>query len=194
MEDSFFSTKFSSVNDEINTIKEQNDEINYNGNIAKVKVKVKKEILNSEFTVDDACDFVKKVFTAAGEREISVGDGVDIWIVKKDDNTDDNDSNNNSNSNSKNNNDNNRHSTDSNNNNYYGNSDIVNNLMNEDADSLNISMESEALPIQDKEYENSSLKESIEKNINLKSSAEKKVYRKKGAFHVEKRFFSLTKS
>ena len=34
-------------------------------------------------TLDDALKLVKKVFLAAAEREISVGDGVDVWLVKR---------------------------------------------------------------------------------------------------------------
>ena len=39
--------------------------------------------LNSYFSVDDACNLVKKAFRAAAEREISVGDGCEIWILRK---------------------------------------------------------------------------------------------------------------
>ena len=39
--------------------------------------------LKSYFSVDDACNLVKKAFRAAAEREISVGDGCEIWILRK---------------------------------------------------------------------------------------------------------------
>jgi hypothetical protein len=35
-----------------------------------------------DFTVDDCCEIIKKVFLAAAEREISVGDGVNVWIIR----------------------------------------------------------------------------------------------------------------
>ena len=38
---------------------------------------------NSYFSVDDACRLIKKAFRAAAEREISVGDGCEIWILRK---------------------------------------------------------------------------------------------------------------
>jgi 20S proteasome alpha/beta subunit len=31
----------------------------------------------------DACDLVVRAFRAAAEREISVGDGVEVWVVRK---------------------------------------------------------------------------------------------------------------
>ena len=45
--------------------------------------KVKNNILNINFSVEDACNLVKKAFRAASEREISVGDGLEIWVLKK---------------------------------------------------------------------------------------------------------------
>ena len=38
---------------------------------------------NSYFSVDDACKLIKKAFRAAAEREISVGDGCEVWILRK---------------------------------------------------------------------------------------------------------------
>ena len=113
MEDSFISSKSPITNNKINTIKKektnlmnkdannnnQNESKNENENNEILKIYVKKEILNSCFTVEDACDLIRNVFIAAGEREISVGDGVDIWIVRKNDNVDDNNSDKNDNDN-----------------------------------------------------------------------------------------------
>ena len=54
----------------INSNKNSNENLNLNTK------------LNSNFSVEDACKMVKKVFRAAAEREISVGDGVEIWILR----------------------------------------------------------------------------------------------------------------
>jgi hypothetical protein len=35
-----------------------------------------------DLTVDECCEVIKKVFLAAAEREISVGDGVNVWIIR----------------------------------------------------------------------------------------------------------------
>ena len=92
MEDSFFSSKSTtknneinniktSINEDINDIKHNNENVNEDENSEnEMKISVKKEILNSAYTVEDACELIKNVFAAAGEREISVGDGVDIII------------------------------------------------------------------------------------------------------------------
>lgn len=38
-------------------------------------------IKNADLTIDQACDIVVSAFRAAAEREITVGDGVEIWIL-----------------------------------------------------------------------------------------------------------------
>jgi hypothetical protein len=131
MEDSFFSSKSPFKNIEINTIKKsknyllnednkinENQDSNYNKTESKdedeksenseneMKISVKKEILNSAYTVEDACELIKNVFSAAGEREISVGDGVDIWIVRNNHDVDNHDNNNDVNENNNHNNNN----------------------------------------------------------------------------------------
>ncbi len=170
MEDSFFSSKSTtknneinniktSINEDINDIKHNNENVNEDENSEnEMKISVKKEILNSAYTVEDACELIKNVFAAAGEREISVGDGVDIWIVRNNDNFDDDSHNNvieNDNTDKKENN----HNIDSVNN--TSNKNIVKNDVNND------------------------------NNINqIKTNP----FRKSGFFHVEKRFISLSKS
>ena len=37
-----------------------------------------------DLNVEEACQLVRNVFTSAAEREISVGDGLDVWIVHRD--------------------------------------------------------------------------------------------------------------
>jgi hypothetical protein len=47
--------------------------------------------IDMDFTVDDGCQIIEKVFLAAAEREISVGDGVNIWIIRSNKNEDEKD-------------------------------------------------------------------------------------------------------
>lgn len=37
----------------------------------------------NDLTVNDACNIIVKSFKAAAEREISIGDGIELWIIKK---------------------------------------------------------------------------------------------------------------
>lgn len=171
MEDSFYSTKFSSTtNRETNTLNQKKNDYYDNDNkeekIENLKISMKKEILDSEFSVEDACDLIKKVFSAASEREISIGDGVDIWIVRNNDNIDDIDyssiNNDNDNNNNKNNN------------------NIIINSKIEDIDSISNSKENVALTSEGNDWNS-------EKLI-------KKSDFRNGLFRIEKRFFNLAKS
>lgn len=38
--------------------------------------------IDIDMSVDDCCEIIRNVFFAASEREISVGDGVNIWIIR----------------------------------------------------------------------------------------------------------------
>ena len=171
MEDSFYSTKFSSTtNRETNSLNQKKNDYYDNDNkeekIENLKISMKKEILDSEFSVEDACDLIKKVFSAASEREISIGDGVDIWIVRNNDNIDDIDyssiNNDNDNNNNKNNN------------------NIIINSKIEDIDSISNSKENVALT-------------SEGNDLNSKKLIKKSDFRN-GLFRIEKRFFNLAKS
>lgn len=171
MEDSFYSTKFSSTtNRETNSLNQKKNDYYDNDNkeekIENLKISMKKEILDSEFSVEDACDLIKKVFSAASEREISIGDGVDIWIVRNNDNIDDIDyssiNNDNDNNNNKNNN------------------NIIINSKIEDIDSISNSKENVALTSEGNYW-------------NSKKLIKKSDFRN-GLFRIEKRFFNLAKS
>ena len=37
-----------------------------------------------DLDIEEACQLVRNVFTSAAEREISVGDGLDVWILHRD--------------------------------------------------------------------------------------------------------------
>ena len=37
-----------------------------------------------DLNIEEACQLVRNVFTSAAEREISVGDGLDVWILHRD--------------------------------------------------------------------------------------------------------------
>ena len=185
MEDSFFSSKSPTKNNEINTIKKSknnlinedkniNEDQNNNDNKSEnknkdederseiseneMKISVKKEVLNSAYTVEDACELIKNVFTAAGEREISVGDGVDIWIVRNNDNIDNNSDDNN----------------------------IEND--NTDKDEINHNIDN----INNNSNKNNGRND--HNNGNNISQLKNNPFRKSGLFHVEKRFISLSKS
>ena len=172
MEDSFFSTKFSSTtNSESNTINKKNknndnDNDNNKENIENLKILMKKEILNFEFSVEDACDLIKKVFSAASEREISIGDGVDIWIVRNNGDIDIDNSNN----------------IDKNNN------IIIDKSKKEDIDSICNGQEKVALTSEENEYQNN-----LHNDLNLIKLRSKSDFRN-GLFRIEKRFFNLAKS
>ena len=181
MEDSFISAKSPITNNKINTIKKektnlmnkdannnnQNESKNENENNEILKIYVKKEILNSCFTVEDACDLIRNVFIAAGEREISVGDGVDIWIVRKNDNVDDNNSDKNDNDNK----------IDNNNN------DNINKINDDNINDNN--------DISGNNNNDNNIGKGIDNNIIQISN---NPLHRSGYFHVEKRFINLAKS